>query len=436
MQIIAVGIFLALVLGCSAAISGPYLLWGHDKVFNLQPQALVDASSKELPLTQLFREAKAIVIFVRNSTGRLEGTNYPKFENLVKNSAWTYLPQRSLAAEPYSFNANIEVINLPGHSEEDDAELLRAYSDALTIYGHGEVLGILASREEEAHYLAKREAKETKDAKELKEETKDEASSSTTTPATPDETESTYVYVAEGNLAVLALKGPPELRLGNETLLLEEHNKHITFDDHANKGYSRLSITFMYNGEKCTLRFKFSLLRGTWTLRNVEVEYRDYKVVLPARGNEYTLPNAPEGFSYRCSSERLVFSNPNRNDTQMNLVLTDYQVQPWLNGRKRFGDVYDCVGFISAPILAGLLVVAFLLGILGLGITAMLSMHTPNRFESSRNKQLTFTVQEMFMLITFTPVNPLALLTLAIEVFLIHLLFVLIVLYIYVLWYY
>lgn len=109
MQPIAVGILIGLLCSCSAAISGPYLLWGHDKVFNLQPQALVDASSKEQPLTQLFTDAKAIVIFVRNNTSRLEGTKYPKFENLVKNNVWAYLPQRSLAAEPYSFNANIEV---------------------------------------------------------------------------------------------------------------------------------------------------------------------------------------------------------------------------------------------------------------------------------------------------------------------------------------
>lgn len=385
MQLIAVGLFLSLVLSCSASISGPYLFWGHEKVFNLQPQALVDATTKEQPLTQLFKDVKAIIIFVRNTTSRLEGTKYPKFQNLVKNSVWTYLPQRSLAAEPYSYNANIEVINLSGHHEEDDGELLAGYTDALTIYGQGEVLGILANREEEAHFLAKRDAKD-----EPKEE---EATRVSTTPG-PTETEATYIYIAEGNKAVLSLNGPPELRLANETLLLDEHNKLITFDDQRSKGYGRLSITFMYNSEKCILRFKFTLLRGTWHLRNVEVEYRDYKAVLPAHGNEYTLPSAPLGFSFRCSSEKLVFSNPNKNDTQMYLFLTDYQVQPWLNGRSKFGDVYDCVGFISAPILAGLLVVAFLLGILGLGITAMLSMHTPNRFESSRNKQLTFTVQE------------------------------------------
>ncbi|XP_064552756.1 uncharacterized protein VhaAC45RP [Drosophila montana] len=384
MQLIAVGVFISLVLGSSAAISGPYVFWGHEKVFNLQPQALVDASTREQPLTQLFKDAKAIIIFLRNATSRLEGIKYPRFQNLVKNNAWTYVPQRNLAVEPFSYNANIEVINLTGQSEEDDAELLTGYNDALTVYGHGEVLGILASREEEAHYLAKRETKD-----ELKEE-------ATTTQPTPTETEVTHVYIAEGNKAVLALNGPPELRLSNETLLLEEHNKLITFDDQRSKGFGRLSITFMYNSEKCTLRFKFSLLRGTWHLRNVEVEYRDYKAVLPAIGNEYTLPSAPLDFSFRCSSEELLFTNinSNSNETQMSLLLTDYQVQPWLNGRTEFGDVYDCVGFISAPILAGLLVVFFLLGILSLGISAMLSIHTPNRFESSRNKQLTFTVQE------------------------------------------
>ncbi|XP_062123908.1 uncharacterized protein LOC133837240 isoform X2 [Drosophila sulfurigaster albostrigata] len=426
MHLIAVGFFVSLVISCSASISGPYLFWGHEKLFDLQPQALVDATTKEQPLTQLFKDAKAIIIFVRNTTSRLEGTKYPKFQNLVKNNAWTYLPQRNLAAEPYSLNANIEVINLTGNQEEDDGELIRGFNDALSIYGHGEVLGILANREEEAHFLAKREAKE---------EPKEEESNANTTPSTPAETATTYIYVAEGN-AALSLSGPPELHLGNETLLLAEHNKLITFDDQRMKGYGRLSITFMYNSEKYTLRFKFSLLRGTWHLRNVEVDSRDAKGVLPARGNDYTLPSAPIGFSFRCSSEHLVFTNPNTNDTQIQLILKNYQVQPWLNGAKKFGDVYDCVGFITAPILAGLMVTFFLLGILSLGITAMLSMHTPNRFESNRNKQLTFTCCKMFSLITYSPVNPLALLTLAIELFLIHLLFVLIVLYVYVLWYY
>ncbi|EDW84423.1 uncharacterized protein Dwil_GK13147 [Drosophila willistoni] len=382
MHLIALTICLSLVLSCTATISGPYLLWGHEKVNKLQPEALVEASTKELPLMQLFKDAKAIVIFVRNSTNRLEGTKYPRFQNLVKTNAWSYLPQRNLAAEPFNYNANIEVINLSGHNEEDDAELLTSYNDALSIYGNGEVLGILASREEDAHYLAKRDAKG-------EEELKPTGATTET-----EETEASFIYVAEGNKAVLHVTGPPELRLGNEVILLEEHTKQTTFDDQHAKGYGRLSISFRYNGDKCMLRFKFSLSRGTWHLRNVEVEYKEYKDVLVARGDEYTLPSAPLGFSYRCSANNLTFINPNKNETLRSLHLVDYQVQPWLNGGKQFGDVYDCVGFVTAPILAGLFVVTLLIGILGLGITAMLSMHTPNRFESSRNKQLTFTVQE------------------------------------------
>ena len=71
-----------------------------------------------------------------------------------------------------------------------------------------------------------------------------------------------------------------------------------------------------------------------------------------------------------------------------------YKVQPWLNGASEFGDVYDCVGFTTAPIWAGVLVSLFLGGILSIGIVALMDIKTPNRFESSRSKQLTFTVQE------------------------------------------
>ncbi|KAH8363059.1 hypothetical protein KR084_004851 [Drosophila pseudotakahashii] len=429
MQLILVATLLSVAFGsCSACMAGPFIFWGHRRVTSLQSQALVDSNSRELPLTQLFTEAKAIVVFVRNSTNRLEGIKYPRFQNLVKSAAWTYLPQRSLAAEPFGLNANIEVVSLSGLGEEDDSEILSAYNEALNTYGRGEVVGILASREEEAHFLAKREASPA-----AEEEEKDKDKEKPKAAEGPEETEASFIYVAEGNKAVLSLNGPLELRLTNDTLKLEEHIKQITFDDQRAKGYGRLSITFMHSGEKCTLRFKFSLIRGSWTLRNVEVEYRDLKSVLVARGDEYTLPNAPLGFSYRCSAEKVHFLNPVRNETIQGLILTDFQVQPWLNGRPEYGEVYDCVGFISAPILAGLFVVTLLLGILGLGISAMLSMHTPNRFESSRSKQ---SRSAMFIQITYVAFKPLALFTLAIELFLIHLLFVLIVLYVYVLWYY
>ncbi|KAM7360173.1 vhaAC45-related protein [Cochliomyia hominivorax] len=379
MKLIYIIPILSLVSLASANISGPYLFWGHEKVISLQPRALVEATENDF--SNLFRDVKAIVIFVRNNTKRLDGLQYPKFQKLVKENAWTYLPQHSLAADPFNYNANIEVINLSGLPEESDSEIVSGYSDALSIYGEGEVLGILATREEEAHYISKREAKEGEI---------DEGRSTTPSPSS-EETEESFIYVAGGKKAILYVNYAPELNLTsmNTSLVLKEHNIEITFDDQSPKGYGRLNIIFKVGEEKLFMRFNFTLSRGTWSMKAVEIEYSGYKNVLAIVGNMYEVPSAPVGFSYRCSSRDLWFTN----GTDV-LKLSDYQVQPWLNGASEFGDVYDCVGFTTAPIWAGVLVSLFLCGILSIGILALMDIKTPNRFESSRSKQLTFTVQE------------------------------------------
>lgn len=107
MKLIYIIPILCLVSLAAANISGPYLFWGYEKVINLQPRALVEATENDF--SNLFRDVKAIVIFVRNNTKRLDGLQYPKFQKLVKDNAWTYLPQHSLAADPFNYNANIEV---------------------------------------------------------------------------------------------------------------------------------------------------------------------------------------------------------------------------------------------------------------------------------------------------------------------------------------
>lgn len=379
MKLIYFTAILCLVTFTTANISGPYLFWGHEKVINLQPRALVEATENDF--SNLFRDVKSVVIFVRNNTKRLDGEQYPKFQKLIKANAWTYLPQHSLAADPFNYNANIEVINLSGSPDESDSEIVAGYSDALSIYGEGEVLGILASREEEAHFIAKREAKE----EEI------EGGTSTTVSPLPEEIEESFIYVAGGKKAILYVNAAPELNLTsmNSSFVLKEHNKGITFDDQSPKGYGRLNIIFKVGEDKLFMRFNFTLKRGTWSMKAVEIEYTGYKNVLPVVGRTYDLPSAPLGFSYRCSSRDLWFTNGT--DT---LRIVDYQVQPWLNGSSKFGDVYDCVGFTTAPIWAGVLVSLFLCGILSIGILALMDIKTPNRFESSRNKQLTFTVQE------------------------------------------
>ncbi|XP_053947442.1 uncharacterized protein LOC129235620 [Anastrepha obliqua] len=383
-------VFLAFCLSlavttCSATVlSGPYLFWGHQSVITLQPRALVEASEDDL--TNLFQDAKAIVIFVRNTTGRLDGEAYPKFQQLVKNNAWSYLPQRFLTAEPFNYNANIEVINLSGSAEEEDDALISGYNDAVAIYGSGEVLAILASREDDTHYITKRDTKE-------REERTEEERGATTTSQTPtaEEEDKTFIYEALGHKAVLYVTSAPIININgklNNTKLVS-HNKDVTFDDQKGKGYGRLNVIFSVDTQKLFLRFNFTLSRGYWNMKAVEVEYNEYKSVLPVVGTLYTIPSAPIGFSYRCSSRSLQFGNDNDS-----LTIIDYQVQPWLNGIPRFGDVYDCVGFTTAPIWAGVLITFFLVGILSIGLIALMDIKTPNRFESSRSKQLSLFIQE------------------------------------------
>ncbi|XP_055906783.1 uncharacterized protein LOC129942017 [Eupeodes corollae] len=364
-------VFLGIISLSSCSLSGPYLMWGHEKLNDLKLPALVEAD--EQSLSTLFTEAKAVVVFIRNNTNRLDGENYPKFRQLVNENAWTYLPQHTLAVEPFNYNTNVEVINLVGQTSQQDTEIVALFKDSVTIYGEGEVLGILAYREEEVHYMYKREANEE-----------------TTTQIAPTEepTETNFIYQAPGK-AILYTTTAPLLNMDINgqihSLALMEHDKEITFDDRND--WSRLNIGFKVNNTRLRLRFNFTLSSyHYWSLTAVEVEYKDIRNSLPLIGDE---PVAPLEFSYRCSSKPLIFRSE-----QDNLTISDYQIQPWLNGRDKFSDAYHCVGFVTVPILSGLFVSAILIGLLFLGILAIMDIKTPNKFETSRSKQLTFTVQE------------------------------------------
>lgn len=69
------------------------------------------------------------------------------------------------------------------------------------------------------------------------------------------------------------------------------------------------------------------------------------------------------------------------------------QAQPYVRG-KRFDAAINCVGFTTAPIWSGIFV-SFIIGlVLAIGINCIMEIKPPNRFENSRGKQLTFTIQE------------------------------------------
>lgn len=91
-------------------------------------------------------------------------------------------------------------------------------------------------------------------------------------------------------------------------------------------------------------------------------------------------------FSYSCAG---ITEFTDGNTT---LLIHDLQVQPKLRDENRFSDSYNCVPFTTVPIWSGLFVTALLAVGLALGLAALSSIKTMDRFENSKTKQLTITV--------------------------------------------
>ncbi|XP_055385139.1 uncharacterized protein LOC129614516 [Condylostylus longicornis] len=411
-------IFLSLLIKDSFCnYHGPFLLWGHNNLEHENLPAL--EAMNERSLTLMYSEAKAIILFVRNGTSKLNKENFPNFSSMISQNRWVYLPQEHLPAEPVDFNSNVEVITLVGPASQQDIELGALYRDAVSTYGEGKVLGILSTQAEENHYIYKRdvsgdEGEEEEEEGEEKEEkeNKDEEKGKTEIESAnlenkkgkeknekkgreeeiEEETEEIekmdHVYLAKKNKSLLYTTVDPiftwEFNDKPEVFNLSQHGD-VTSDER--KEYVRLIIHFKLDNNKLYVRIRFPLSGGYWSISEAEVEYRETKVVLPLISKS---PSAPIGFSYKCAHNELVFQNGSTS-----LVIKDYQVEPVLKeGVGKFSDAYDCVDFTTVPIWSGIFVTALITGVTFIGILALMDIKTPNRFESSRSKQLTFTVQE------------------------------------------
>lgn len=147
--------------------------------------------------------------------------------------------------------------------------------------------------------------------------------------------------------------------------------------------YSVLSLTFLLE-KSITLKFRFENSWGYWTLPSVLVEGADAKSVIL---NSSKTIRAESNFSYHCFGAT-VFK-----DNYMELTLYDIQVQPYAKIRK-FSEAYDCVPFTTVPIWSGLMVSFTLILGLFLGFGALASIKTMDKFDTSKTKQLSFTVTE------------------------------------------
>jgi hypothetical protein len=125
------------------------------------------------------------VIFIRNSTTKLNYESFPQLSDIISKNEWLYLPQDSLTSDPLEYNVNAEVFTLTGPVSQQDNEIAAFYRDAQINFDNKNVLGILATRNENfEHLISKRDVGTTT-----------ESSDVSTTPS-PDESEENFIYAA------------------------------------------------------------------------------------------------------------------------------------------------------------------------------------------------------------------------------------------------
>uniref|UniRef100_A0A2A4JX12 Vacuolar H+ ATPase AC45 accessory subunit n=1 Tax=Heliothis virescens TaxID=7102 RepID=A0A2A4JX12_HELVI len=152
-----------------------------------------------------------------------------------------------------------------------------------------------------------------------------------------------------------------------------------------NDTYVNATLTF----DNTTLVLNFNSKAGYWFFDTVVLTIGDLTDTLYPDEELFAIL----GFSYRCA-QHVTFST--RNETKTYTVsFEDLKVQPFFesNTTQEFGDAFNCVGFFSAPIWAGLFVVFILLAITFYGIMMMLDIRTMDRFDDPKGKTITINAE-------------------------------------------
>lgn len=209
-----------------ANYQGPYLFWGLPRLAELENSAL-NGLDEEL-LKDIYTEASAIMIFVKNSSHPMTSEHFPSLENLLADRKSAYMTQSVLIYDPSDLNVQTEVIHLSGTSEQEDIELMALFRDGEINYGEQKVLGVLANSLPPVEYLQRQR-------REVESMTTTESSVSTTqNPETNIVTEG-HIYQTPGK-ALFYTSDPPELNYTDGPSYLLKKHVAMTVD------YSRESI--------------------------------------------------------------------------------------------------------------------------------------------------------------------------------------------------
>lgn len=106
-------ILLGTVLGSALAhYSGPFLFWGVSDLKGVQVSALEGLDDKFL--RDVYSNAAAVVVFLRNGTAKLNDDNFPSFRRIIEKHEYVYSAQEELSSNPLDYNINAEVCTTGG----------------------------------------------------------------------------------------------------------------------------------------------------------------------------------------------------------------------------------------------------------------------------------------------------------------------------------
>lgn len=145
-----------------------------------------------------------------------------------------------------------------------------------------------------------------------------------------------------------------------------------------------VSMTFNVEGRPT---FKFEL-RVNY-LKYYLLKKIEYFTTENSEGHNLTTTSdidIPYNYSYHCTPE-VVF----KNGTGASLKFKNIQIQI---DAVKFGDAFDCVGFMSIPILSGIFVTLILALIMIWGLSFILDIRTMDRFDDPKAKTITISAQE------------------------------------------
>lgn len=147
-------------------------------------------------------------------------------------------------------------------------------------------------------------------------------------------------------------------------------------------------LDVVFESQSYNIAISFIEIGGNWAATNASVNNNDVYSFTPIA--------APVGFSFACGKSFNIQLNGNPDVDH--IQIQGLQIQPKFSGDKfdlmKFGEAYDCVGFTSPGIWAGIFVTLLLLIIMSIGITALMDIRTMDRFDDPKGKTITINTNE------------------------------------------